>query len=931
MRNVKPIEELFDELIELSSNDQQQKFLTEVCGNNAKLRDRLRDLLRSHKEAGSFLMDETKDALPDPTSPASGQTIGPYKLRELIGEGGMGSVYVAEQARPVKRKVALKVIKPGMDTKEVVARFEAERQALAMMDHPSIAKVFDAGMTETGHPYFAMELINGVPITNYCDDNKLGIRQRLELFVQVCKAVQHAHQKGVIHRDIKPTNVLVTLHDGEPVPVIIDFGVAKATNQSLTEQTIYTRLNQVVGTTLYMSPEQAELSRYGVDTRTDVYSLGVLLYELLTGTTPFDRERLNTAAFDEVRRIIREEEPPKPSTRISSLGDPATNVSAQRNTEPAKLTSTIRGDLDWIVMTALEKDRNRRYESATSFADDVENHLEDRAVEARPPSSIYRIRKVWKRNRVVLSTFSMVVVGLAIGFVAAFLAYVDKSKLSAQLQQTLSQLQEDRTDKILELTLTGDTERAEKLLAEYEDSFHGSTNDRQNQLIRAVIGVFGSDSDRVSAKAELRKLAEGGDLATKSLLVASHFHTSAEWEYWKSVGELNDYRPNTFPEFLFRGFAFSFGVPHLAVKDLEVAKRLEPANPLARVLLSRAFHYKSQRAIDRDDAIRFSERAVHEVRVATEIMRANNPLLAESRIEAYAKLIDLYFRHGTVQQKDSIDEHVKSLVDEIHRSLESPYDYRVHYSQMLASNVLRRHDLDLVNDAERQIWTLPDSEFISDEIGVRTILHHYRKNNLEEASRVTNKYRHRLIAFHLNGFLPQAEFDFRRGISIREQNQKYRMIAMDENRVDKRLNGFNDSLMLLLLGERGASRERASDIAGFFHELNTDLEGVQDFAPLAEYMAGKGNHTPDTLLSGALDHHGLIHIAFWLGVENLSRGERAEAKRYFQLAFDTECYDFFVHEWAEVFLLKIDDPNWLPWLTHSHSRVSPQNEKKRTE
>ena len=289
-----------------------------------------------------------------------------------------------------------------------------------MMDHPSIAKVFDAGMTESGRPYFAMELINGVPITKYCDDQKLGIRERLKLFIQVCNAISHAHQKGVIHRDVKPSNVLVTLHDGNPVPVVIDFGVAKATNQSLTEQTIYTRLNQVVGTTLYMSPEQAELSRYGVDTRTDVYALGVLLYELLTGTTPFDAERLSRAGFDEVRRIIREEEPPKPSTRVSSLGDTATSVSLLRATDPNKLRHSIRGDLDWIVMKALEKDRNRRYESASRFAEDVENYLDDQLVEARPPSMAYQLQKLWRRNRVLASTLGSVILALSLGLTVAF-------------------------------------------------------------------------------------------------------------------------------------------------------------------------------------------------------------------------------------------------------------------------------------------------------------------------------------------------------------------------------------------------------------------------------------------------------------------------------------------------------------------------------
>src|SRR3989440_7755006 len=276
-------------------------------------------------------------------------SIGPYKLLQQIGEGGMGVVYMAEQQEPVRRKVALKIIKPGMDSRQVIARFEAERQALAMMDHQNIAKVLDAGATETGRPYFVMELVHGVPITEYCDKNELPPRDRLELFVQVCRAVQHAHTKGIIHRDLKPTNVLVTLHEGVAVPKVIDFGVAKATGQRLTEKTLFTNFAQMVGTPLYMSPEQAEMTSIDIDTRSDVYSLGVLLYELLTGTTPLDKDRLKRAAFDEVRRIIQEEEPPRPSIRLSTMGEKAKTISAQRKTDPKRLGQCVRGELDWIV------------------------------------------------------------------------------------------------------------------------------------------------------------------------------------------------------------------------------------------------------------------------------------------------------------------------------------------------------------------------------------------------------------------------------------------------------------------------------------------------------------------------------------------------------------------------------------------------------
>ncbi len=413
------VDAVFCAAVEIESADERAAYVERACAERPELRSRLEKLLDAHFRAGSFLESPAAELDPTATPPEiserPGAVIGRYKLMERIGEGGMGVVYVAKQREPVRRKVALKIIKPGMDTKEVIARFEAERQALALMDHPNIARVLDAGATESGRPYFVMELVRGIPITDYCDQNHLTPRQRLELFLSVCQAVQHAHQKGVIHRDVKPTNVLVTLHDGKPVPKIIDFGVAKAINQQLTERTVYTRHMQMIGTPLYMSPEQAELSGLDVDTRTDIYSLGVLLYELLTGTTPFDKERLREAAYDEVRRIIREEEPPKPSTRISTLGEPATAISADRKSDPRRLSQLIRGDLDWIVMKALEKDRTRRYETASSFARDVQRHLSDEPVQARAPSKLYRLRKFVRRNRVAVITTTVITLVLALG------------------------------------------------------------------------------------------------------------------------------------------------------------------------------------------------------------------------------------------------------------------------------------------------------------------------------------------------------------------------------------------------------------------------------------------------------------------------------------------------------------------------------------
>jgi WD40 repeat protein/serine/threonine protein kinase len=478
--------------------EERAAYLEQACAGDPPLRAAVEALLRANVGASGFLEQPALAPVAtvdeQPVREKLGTVIGPYKLMEQIGEGGMGLVFVAEQQQPVRRKVALKVIKPGMDTRQVIARFEAERQALALMDHPHIAKVLDGGETASGRPYFVMELVKGVSITDYCDQSQVTIRERLELFLHVCQAVQHAHQKGIIHRDIKPSNVLIMSQDGTPLVKVIDFGIAKAVGQQLTDKTVYTQFAQLIGTPLYMSPEQAGESGVDVDTRSDIYSLGVLLYELLTGTTPFDAERLKEAGYDELRRIIREEEPPKPSTRISTLGQAATTVSANRKSDPKRLSQLCCGDLDWIAMKALEKDRNRRYETPSAFARDVQRYLHDEPVLACPPSATYRFRKFARRNKAALAMTAVIALGLLTAGVALAVGEVrvraeTEAKLGAERQRAdeekvRADAQAERVDalekwrrtayylrvgKALNEYLASKPERAEQFLAECPD------------------------------------------------------------------------------------------------------------------------------------------------------------------------------------------------------------------------------------------------------------------------------------------------------------------------------------------------------------------------------------------------------------------------------------------------------------------------------
>jgi len=480
---LKSAEQILEEILSLPSLE-RAAYLDSACSGNARLRQQVESLLDARTA-----MDATVEATPVNTGRSESDTnlgasnegeriggaaqpgdrIGRYKLLQLIGEGGFGSVFMAEQTEPVTRRVALKIIKLGMDTKQVVARFEAERQALAMMDHPNIARVLDAGSTETGRPFFVMELVRGVPITEYCDKNQLSISDRIKLFLEVCSAVQHAHQKGIIHRDLKPSNILVTLHDTKAVPKVIDFGIAKATSQRLTEKTLFTEFRQFVGTPQYMSPEQAEMSGLDIDTRSDVYSLGAVLYELLSGMTPFDSKELAAAGYAGMSQFICEVEPPSIGQRFNTLGDKRTDVAKLRGTDADRLQNDLRGDLQWIVSKALEKDRTRRYETARDLAADLERFQNSEPILAVPPSHAYRMRKFIRRNRAWVATAATILIALAGGLTLATMAWMRAERELARSQEMSSFLADLHLS--ANPNMTEPTESFQEVIAQCEDLF----------------------------------------------------------------------------------------------------------------------------------------------------------------------------------------------------------------------------------------------------------------------------------------------------------------------------------------------------------------------------------------------------------------------------------------------------------------------------
>ncbi|MGI9470162.1 MAG: serine/threonine protein kinase, partial [Rubripirellula sp.] len=635
-------EKIFHVARGIEAKELREDYLAQICTGDQALRERVEALLGAYEQDQSLLQscDDLNPTIADSVTESVGEKVGRYKLLQKIGEGGFGVVYLAEQTLPVRRKVALKVIKPGMDTHAVVARFEAERQALALMDHANIAKVFDGGATASGRPYFVMELVKGLPISTFCDENKFTIRERLNLFTDVCRAIQHAHQKGVIHRDIKPSNVLVTLHDGKPVAKVIDFGISKAISQQLTEKTLFTAHGQMIGTPQYMSPEQAEMSGLDIDTRSDVYSLGILLYELLTGLTPLDPCKIRGTAYRELQRMIREDEPVHPSRRCSTQGEQSATIAAQRKTDPRRLGLALRGELDWIVMKTLEKDRNRRYESASALARDVESFLNDETVAACPPSLTYRFQKFARRNRTLLLTGGTIATLLLASTLVSWAMYVRAENAATAAREATVIAKVDRDIANQALRDSSDLRRQQMI----EFSFAMAASNRLSEAETKIADSDIRDEDKTELAQILQAIRlsmEGNpaaavrilealnpaddDVMVHAMLANAYFEAGDYWGYYYLPVVQGQLVPRTSYEHLFVGKAMFWPDYRQSIDYLDEAVALT-SSPLSLTyrarslaLLASCLRADEEKTQEVEDLI---DRAIEDTVTATRLFEA---------------------------------------------------------------------------------------------------------------------------------------------------------------------------------------------------------------------------------------------------------------------------------------------------------------------
>ncbi|HMF11597.1 MAG TPA: protein kinase [Gemmataceae bacterium] len=913
-------ESIFAEALDKRSPDELAAFLDGVCASDAALRARVENLLKSHEHAGSFLRKPLAATVDEPLTERPGTVIGPYKLKEQIGEGGMGLVFVAEQEVPVRRKVALKIIKPGMDSKQVIARFEAERQALAMMDHQNIAKVFDAGTTESGRPYFVMELVHGVPITEYCDANKLTPRQRLELFVPICQAIQHAHQKGIIHRDIKPSNVLVTMYDDKPVPKVIDFGVAKAIEQRLTEKSIYTQFGTLVGTFEYMSPEQAEMNAFGVDTRSDIYALGVLLYELLTGTTPLEKGRLREAAFDEIRRIIKEEEPQRPSVRLST-SDSLAKVAEARKTDPAKLSRLMRGELDWVVMRCLEKDRSRRYDNASALARDVERYLKDEPVEARPPSAWYRLRKATWRHRTALSVAGVVAAVVVLGAAATLWqasvarenrALAEKAEqdridaeviaaaeLQKQKEEQLAERRQEKLDRAIEAAFGSDLKKAHNAILAAEAA--GVAPDRVHWLHGLVHFQQGRLEDAIKefeSSIDLKPSVAACAMHGQALFDASLYSGNGLVRYFQERKRdlLRSLKPETAEDYLFRGLTmgrftetrvyekgdFKSGQ---ALDDIDKAIDMRPTE-IARAFRPQVEWEIGARAGKPDPAL--VERALADIREAKRRLPDNKFLrLASLHVHVGAA--------GWYKETNQSEKRTAALLEEAGEDAKE-LEGITNCSYVMA----RVGYLELMDDYKAALKELEKASRLPEtsDLVAQYALLLYEQGQDAEALRVLDAG---LKVKPDNGsglMLRIMLWAEDREVGPKEAYKRYQAL-MEQRKRENKLSPF-DFLPLMLLGKRKESAE-------YF----------KSFPPLGKYLAEDHSDEDDEeyIKSAGKNPIGLSFSHFFVGSARLADGDRKGAYEHFKQTVDIKLYGFMYYPYARAFVARMKrHPEWPKWI-----------------
>ncbi|TWU28993.1 serine/threonine protein kinase [Novipirellula artificiosorum] len=974
------IRELFDEAIEIESHSERHQFVDQACHGDQELQREVYTLLNAHAGAGSFLDSPPKEIQPTVAAAGAqeepGTQIGPYKLLQKLGEGGFGVVYMAQQTTPIRRKVALKIIKQGMDTQQVIARFEAERQALAMMEHPNIAKVLDAGATEAGRPYFVMELVRGDPITHYCDRERLDTEARLRLFRDVCHAVQHAHQKGIIHRDIKPSNVMVTLHDGKPVPKVIDFGIAKATQQDLTEKTLFTEYGQFIGTPAYMSPEQAEMSGLGVDTRSDIYSLGVLLYELLTGTTPFEAAQFRRAAIDEIIRMIRQDEPPRPSLRLSTLaamqrsqGKPHAEEAAEvavktssiediarsRHADPFSLAKSLSGDLDWIVMKTLEKDRSRRYGTAIELASDVQRHLQDEPVLASPPSTTYRVRKYVRRNRGFVIAISAVAASLIVGFATMGIGFAQARQGQAEARRGQAEAQRDRDraqhdrDRAVQaekdaIQAKDNAIKAEKELREAELSFtkefffsnlwRGDFQTAEEMLARAqdfgatetwvhngsaMLAQFQGDAATARKELDLVLRSSPNNTLAFALLSMVDYWDGDEIAWMEAVEDLHEQNldERTYDEKLIVAYTMGLGYPKEAIEILTDLETDHRNYPVVRLLRAMALRYRALFCDDLGESQELLQAALEDLNYVEGSLR-HSPLAFQALITINLQARDVW-RKLAVSDADragELNDEAKSFeqtaiqyadeaVVQFPRSFEAMWACLIAFQETGEKGRLA----DLIAKAD-----LPHNHPFWNQT---CALYWLGLGRVDEANQTMEKMQdHPLAAvarFHEHWIqicdAQASDATFRDGL-------KQEVLRYAENKIASGKGGylFLDLSTLLMLGEREKVRELASratdelkDVltVGFqpgydiLIELDFDPAKLRDRWPSYDWTEGPG------LLLGYLD--------FYAACDAIGQGNPEAARESFQSCIEHGWFFTSWHWASRAYLSRLDD-GWPQWI-----------------